>query len=93
MNLELSDEEIYLLIKNNMNQFNLTIPYLMEKGQYARIIAVGKLIAMDHLEMLFKESLKNRLIISKHNILPYYLKKIVQLYVDPPLSPQPLKVD
>ena len=92
MNEELTDEEIYLLIKNNLNQFNLTVPYFLEKGKYARIISVGKMIALDHLELLYKESLKNRLIISKHNILPYYLKKIVQLYVDPPISPQPLKV-
>jgi hypothetical protein len=37
-----------------MNQFNLTVPYLMEKGKYSRIISVGKMIALDHLEPLYK---------------------------------------
>lgn len=42
-------DEVYLLIKNNLMQANLIVNYFLEKGRYERTIAIGKLIALDHL--------------------------------------------
>lgn len=84
---------MYLLIKNNPNEVNLVVTYLMQKSKYSRSISVGRMIASDHLDKLYKNSLKNGLTVSKDTIIPYYLKKIVQVYVEPPIAPKPLKVE
>lgn len=53
----------------------------MQKSKYNRAVLVGRMIATDHLEKLYKGSLRDGLIAGKDTIIPYYLKKIVQAYV------------
>lgn len=61
----------------------LIIPMLIQRNTYQRAIAVGKMIADDFLPNLYKDCLKNGLIGSQHTIIPVYLKKLINVFVQP----------
>ena len=70
------------------------MPYFLQKGKYARAIAVGKKLAHSHLETLYKNCIKNGLINSRGTIIPFFLKKLVQAYsLISNTGPRPLKID
>ncbi len=51
------------------------------------------MIADDFLPNLYKDCLKNGLIGSQHTIIPVYLKKLINVFVQPIIEPKSLKIE
>jgi hypothetical protein len=73
-------EELHLILTKNMRDSSSIIKYFIPKGKYQRVISLGKLIATEHLDELYKKNLKEGLSSSRYTIILHYLKKIVNVY-------------
>lgn len=93
INLALSAEDFYTLLRNNYNDVHLLATFLMQRDQYLRTVSVAKIVGEEHLENVYKRSLKEGLMVQRNTIIPCYLKKMVQSYVVPAIAVKSLKID
>ena len=54
---------------------------------------MAKIVGEEHLENVYKRSLKEGLMVQRNTIIPCYLKKMVQAYVVPAIAVKSLKID